>query len=178
MERGFLLLTFLASFSLISWSQYCHYSPRDTSWQSTVFTFPLTPVSVSFWVLSSPHTLLPAVRILWKSALCAEAQGPCNHRVPAPTSENPVSAPHQPPKWPHPRCNDPKQNSSFHQGASPLQLAHFCHSSYHHSATLRSHSFIQQVFECPPCAKHWTRCWGHKMSKTKTGSLKDVSVRW
>ncbi|XP_032699889.1 LYR motif-containing protein 1 isoform X6 [Lontra canadensis] len=34
---------------------------------------------------------------------------------------------------------------------------------------------VSKCWECPSCAKHWTRHGGYKMSETKTGSLKDVS---
>lgn len=137
--------------------------------------FPLWPLFLCpFWPCL--HTLRPTVRILWRSALCAEAQGPCSHfMVPALISEYPASASHPSPEGAHDRHDDPKQNSSFHEDTSPFQFAYFCSSSCRHSATVCSHSFSQQVFECPPCAKHWTRYRRYKMSKTKTGSLKDVS---
>lgn len=135
MERDFQLLTFLASFSLISQSQCRHCSLMKPS--DSLLSFPaLTPVSVSFLALSSPHTLRPTVRILCRSGLCAEAQGPCSHfLVPAPISEYPASASHQPPEGAHDRHDDPKQNSSFHKDTSPFQFAYFCSSSCYHSAS-------------------------------------------
>lgn len=175
MERAFRLLIFLASFLLISWSQYCHCSRHETSWQSTlsspsdpcfcvlfgpVFTHPPAnckdPLKVSplRWGPGTMQPLYGSSFHIWIPSLCL--------------SPSPEGAHNR-------HDDDPKQNCSFHEDTSPFQFAYFCSSSCRHSAPVCSHSFSQQVCECPPCAKHWTRYRRYKMSKTKTGSLKDVS---
>ena len=178
MERGFQLLTFHFYLLLINLTDSV--LSLFPSWNfltiySLYFSFS-DPVSVSFVALFSPHTLLPAVGVCWRSALCPEAWGACNHlMIPASISGYSASASHEPAEGPHNKHNDPKQNWSFHKNTSPSQLAHFYHGSCHPSAILCSHSFLQQIFECPPCAKHQTRRWGYKMSKTETWSLRGVS---